>query len=217
MFTVSRAVAVVLVAGTLLVASCTRYVDDAKAVAADDRSPLAGANASQCETVDAPLTTIPAMKDDEPVMKIPQPQGWVRSTKLDSDLFRFTMVNRRLVANDFASNVVVTLESAPGVEAADSVFDLQRKALESAFGATDLRVTDHTLCGLPAETVQYQTPPMGHLTPHPGTVVMAVLQTDDTTYAASVTIQTGDPGNPTYQRDAETILKGFQLLSPEGQ
>jgi hypothetical protein len=201
----------------LLVASCTRYVDDAKAVAGDDRSPLGGANASQCETVDAPLTTIPAMKNGEPVMKIPQPQGWVRSTKLDSDLFRFAMLNRSLAANDFASNVVVTLESAPGIESPDSVFELQREALESAFGATDLRVSEHTLCGLPAETVQYQTPPIGNVAPHPGTVVMAVLQTDDKTYAASVTIQTGDPADPTYQHDAETILKGFQLLSPEGQ
>ena len=206
-----------LLMAAVLVTSCTRYVDDAKAVAGEDRSPLAGANASQCETVDAPLTTIPAVKDDEPVMKIPQPEGWVRSTKLDSELFRFAMLNRSLAAADFASNVVVTLESAPGVESPDVVFTQQREALESGFGATDLRVTDHTLCGLPAETVQYQTPTMGNLAPHPGTVVMAVLHADGRTYAASVTIQTGDPDNPTYQRDSEMILKGFQMLSPEGQ
>jgi hypothetical protein len=30
-----------------------------------------------------------------------------------------------------------------------------------------------------------------------------------------VTIQTADPGNPIHQRDAEMILKGFQLLPPE--
>jgi hypothetical protein len=65
--------------------------------------------------------------------------------------------------------------------------------------------------------VQYRTPQMGSIAPHPGTVVMAVLHADGRTYAASVTIQTGDPDNPTYQRDAETILKGFQMLLPEGQ
>ena len=86
-----------LLMAAVLVTSCTRYVDDAKAVAGEDRSPLAGANASQCETVDAPLTTIPAVKDDEPVMKIPQPEGWVRSTKLDSELFRFAMLNLSLI------------------------------------------------------------------------------------------------------------------------
>jgi hypothetical protein len=204
----------VLAAATILVTSCTRYVDDAKAVAGNDRSPLAESSASQCETVDAPLTTIPALKDDDPVMKIPQPQGWERTTKLDSELFRFAMINRSLIGADFGSNVVVTLESVPGKEPADGVFEGQRQALESGFGATDLHVTDHKLCGLPAETVEYQTPPMGNLGPHPGTVVMAVLHTDDKTYAATVTIQTGDPDNPVYQRDAEAILKGFQMLPP---
>ena len=90
----------------------------------------------------------------------------------------------------------------------------QRESLESAFGATDLRVTEHTLCGLPAATVNYQTPTMGNLAPHPGTVVIAVLHTDDMTYVASVTVQTADPQNPTYQRDADMILKGFQMLPP---
>ncbi|MFG1934474.1 hypothetical protein ACGFK1_28110 [Mycobacterium sp. NPDC048908] len=213
--TVSRAAAVVLAMSTLLVASCTRYVDDARAVAAADRSPLS--DASQCESVDVPLTTVPGRRDDEPVMKIPQPQGWVRSTKLDSELFRFAMVNRSLTVDGFAPNVVVTLESALGFQHPADVFDTQRDALESGFGATDLRVSEHTLCGQPAETVQYLTPVMGNLATHPGTVVIAVMHTDDRTYAASVTIQTANPGDPVYQRDAEAILTGFQFLPPQGQ
>jgi hypothetical protein len=214
MVTVSRVAAVLLATAALVMASCTRYVDDAQAVAAEDRSPLTGSDASQCKTVDAPLTTIPAVKDDEPVLKIPQPQGWVRSTKLDSELFRFPMVNRSLASNDFSPNVVVTLGSVPGFERPDVVFETQRQALESGFGATDLRVTEHALCGQPAETVQYLTPVMGNLATHPGTVVMAVLHTDDVTCAASVTIQTADPDDPDYQRDAEAILTGFQFLPP---
>ena len=213
--TASATTTLLLAVATVLVSSCTRYVDDAQAVAGDDRSTVAEADASQCETVEAPLTTIPAVRVGEPVMKIPQPQGWTRTTKLDSDLFRFAMVNRSLAVTDFASNVVVTLESAPGQRTSGRVFESQRDALESTFGASDLSVTEHTLCGLPAETVQYETPAMGNVAPHPGTVVMAVLRTDDTTYAATVTIQTADPADPTYQRDAETIPKGFQLLPPE--
>ena len=209
-----RIVAVVLAMATVLLASCTRYVDDARAVAGDDSSTAAEPDASRCEMVDAPLTTIPAIADDEPVMKIPQPRGWVRSTKLDSELFRFAMINRSLVREDFASNVVVTLESAPGIEQSDAVFEAQRASLESTFGATDLRVRKHTLCGLPAETVQYQTPVMGNLAPHPGTVLMAVLHADALTYAASVTVQTADPENPEYQRDADMMLTGFQFLPP---
>ena len=143
-----------------------------------------------------------------------QPQGWVRSTKLDSELFRFAMINRGLSGGGFAPNVVVTLESVPGFEQPDAVFSSQRQALESGFGATDLRVTEHTLCGLPAETVQYRTPVMGNLATHPGTVVMAILHTDDKTYASSVTIQTAEPDDPEYKKDAEAILTGFQMLPP---
>lgn len=214
MVTTSRTATVGLALATVLITSCTRYVDDARAVAGADLSTPAAADASECEVVDAPLTTIPDRNDDEPVMKIPQPDGWVRSTMMDSELIRFTMANQSLVKDDFASNVVVTLESARGIEDPGVVFEGQREGLESVFGATDLRVTDHTLCGLPAQTVNYQTPEMGKVAPHPAVVVIAVLHTDDTTYATTVTVQSTDPENPTYRRDADMILKGFQLLPP---
>ena len=48
--------------------------------------------------------------------------------------------------------MVVTLESVPGNEDPEEVFKSQREALESGFGATDLRATEGTLCGLPTET-----------------------------------------------------------------
>jgi hypothetical protein len=209
-----RNVAAMLAVVTVLMTSCTRYVDDARAVAGADRSPISSGDASQCETVDAPLTEIPVQSDVEPVMKIPQPQGWDRETMMDSELIRFAMANPRLSKDGFASNVVVTLESAPGAEDPDVVFDTMRSALETDFGATELRVSDHTLCGLPAQTMEYQTPPLGNIAPHPGMAVVVVLQADDATYAASVTVQSTDPDNPEYQRDADMILKGFQMLPP---
>jgi hypothetical protein len=210
----SRTATVLLAVAMVLTTACTRYVDDARAVAGPERSAMAEPAASQCEAVDAPLTTIPGLRDDEPVMKIPQPKGWDRSTKLDSSMFRFTMVNRSLSNNGFAPNVVVTLESVPGTEDPDAVFGSMREALESGFGATDLRTADHKLCGLPAQMVQYRTPVLGNIAPHPGSAVIAVLHTDDTTYAASVTVQTLEPDNPAYRRDADVILKGFQMLPP---
>jgi hypothetical protein len=214
MATTSRTAAVLLAAAAVLMASCTRYVDDARPVAGPDRSPVTASDASQCEEVDAPLTTIPAVNDGEPVLKIPQPPGWERSTMMDSELIRFAMLNDSLATETFAPNVVVTLESAPGIEEPDVVFDSQRQALEAAFGATGLRVIEGTLCGLPAETVHYQTPVLGNVPPHPAMAVLGVLHTDDMTYAVSVTVQTTDPENPVYQRDSEEILKGFQLLPP---
>ncbi len=214
MATTSRTAAVLLAAVAVLMASCTRYVDVARPVAGPDRSPVTASDASQCDEVDAPLTTIPAVGDGEPVLKIPQPPGWERSTMMDSELIRFAMLNDNLATETFAPNVVVTLESAPGIEEPDVVFDSQRQALEAAFGATGLRVIEGMLCGLPAETVHYQTPVLGNVPPHPAMAVLGVLHTDDMTYAVSVTVQTTDPENPVYQRDADMILKGFQLLPP---
>src|SRR5699024_7849197 len=96
----SRTAAVLLATVAVVLASCTRYVDDARAVAVGDLSTGAASEASQCEAVDAPLTTIPARNDDDPVMRIPQPQGWVRSTLLDSQLIRFSAVNEGLRSAD---------------------------------------------------------------------------------------------------------------------
>ena len=205
----SRTAAVLLMSATILMASCTRYVDDARAVASDDRSA-----ASECEAVDAPLTTIPPLDHDEPVMKIPKPPDWDRSTKMDSELIRFAMVNRGSGGGRSAASAVVTLEKPPGIDEPDVIFEMQRHALTSMAGAIDLRVTEHTLCGLAAETVQYQTPQTGTLAPHAATVVIAVIHVDEWTYAATITVGSSDADNPTFKRDADMILKGFQLLPP---
>lgn len=199
-----------------LLTSCTRIVDDARVVAGPDlgKAPAAAGDASQCTEVDAPLTTVDTISDTEPVLKIPQPDGWERTTMLDSELIRFAMSNRSLARDDFAPTAVVTLEGARGSEEPSVVFEAQRMSLEAGFGATDLQITEGMVCGLPAETVRYVTPPMGNLSPHPAIVVCVVLQTDDMTYAAAVTLQTTDVDNPIYQRDSEAILTGFQMLQP---
>ena len=214
MVSASRVSAAVLGAVAIVLAtSCTRVVDDARVVAAPDLG-KAGATAEDCTPVDAPMTTVPDHGDDEPVMKIPQPDGWERVTMMDSELIRFTMRNTGLAVEGFAPTAVVTLESHRGIAEPREVFDAQHDALESGIGATDVRATQSTLCELPAETIDYITPPLGILPPHPARVLCAVLHTEDRTFAMTVTVQSADPDNPTYQRDAETILTGFQLLPP---
>lgn len=203
-----------LAAAMVLLASCTRYADDAKAVAGPDLLKAKGADASQCGTVEVPLTTIPTVDNGDPVLKIPQPQGWERSTLMDSKLIRFAMANRSLVSENFAPTAVVTLESAPGEEDPDVVFDSQRMSLESQLGVTGIDVEEHTLCGLPAKIMHYQMPALGVVPSHPAMVLFAVLHTEDMTYAAAVTVQTTDPDNPTYKRDSDAILNGFQMLPP---
>ena len=78
----------VYVAAALLATSCTRLVTDARVVAAPDMG-KAGATAQDCTSVDAPMTKIPDHTDEEPLLRIPQPQGWERLTMMDSQLIRF--------------------------------------------------------------------------------------------------------------------------------
>ncbi|WP_445168821.1 LpqN/LpqT family lipoprotein [Mycolicibacterium sp. Dal123E01] len=213
----TRIVPVVVGACALVLATaCTRVVDDAQVVAAPDMG-RAAASASSCTPVDAPMTSIPDHDAGEPVMKIPQPDGWERMTQMDSELIRFTMRNESLAKDGFAPTVVVTLESDRGNTLPRKVFDAQQRALKVQVGATDLHSTETTLCGLPAEMVDYTMPRLGSLSPHPAQVVTAVLQTEDMTYAMTMTLQTVDPDNPGYQSDSEKILTGFQMLPPAGR
>ena len=202
-------------AAAVLASACTRVVDDARVVAAADLG-KAPATASDCTSVDAPMVSIPDHSDEEPVMKIPQPPGWERVTMMDSELIRFSMRNPSLARDGFAPTAVVTLESHRGIAEPREVFDAQQDALETALGATQVSVDEKTLCELPAETMEYMTPSLGILPPHPASVVTAVLHTDDMTYSMTMTVQSTDPENPTYKRDAETILTGFQMLPPSG-
>ncbi len=214
MVTAVRAATVLLGATAMALATaCTRVVDDARVVAAPDMG-KAGATASDCTSVDAPMTPIPDHTDGEPVMRIPQPDGWQRVTMLDSEVIRFAMRNAALVKDGFAPTAVVTLESHPGIAEPNDVFDAQRDALASGIGATDVRVRETTLCELPAETIDYTLPRLGVLAPHPASVLTAVMHTADSTFAMTMTVQGAVPGDPAYRRDAETILTGFQMLPP---
>jgi Probable lipoprotein LpqN len=209
-----RKALVVLLAASSVLAGCSKEIQG-HAVAADASGP---ADDAVCTKVDAPMTTIPpaagAADDSEPTLRIPQPHGWVRITAMDSPLIRFLMRNPDLAVGNFAPSVAVTMDHLPGALDAKSFFDGEREGLMSSFGASDLQVTEGTLCGLPAETVRYTAPQMGAVPPHPGTVVSAVITTRGKTYGAALTVQTTAPDNPTYQRDAEAILTGFQVLPP---
>jgi hypothetical protein len=148
-------------------------------------------------------------------MSIPAPPGWERSTALDSELIRFALVNQSLATAGFAPNVTVTLEQVAGEQSADSVFEQQRTALVDQGGATDLRSTPGTLCGQPAETIDYTGAPVGAAPSRPVTVLLSALPAGDRTFAVTVTVQAVDAQNPVYQQDSAAILRGFQFLPPD--
>lgn len=186
------------------------------AVTAASSAPVAtsGGDESQCTTVDAPLADIPGEVDREPQLRIPIPAGWERNTMMDSQVIRYALVAMDLMADGFATNAVVTLESARGNQTPDDVFDQNRGNLETMMGAYDLQVEANSTCGFPSETTHYMAPPMGPAPERPIVMHAVVARSAGTTYLATLTLQTTEPDNPTYLRDSQEIIDGFQMLLP---
>lgn len=205
--------ATVAVAAVFTVPACTRVVTGSPI--RDASTPAT--NGGACNAVSAPMTSIDSHAAAEPQLKIPQPPGWERSSMLDSEIIRFTMGNKALSARNFMPTAVVTLESLPGGRADDqTIFDQERSALVERLGATGLRISETTLCGDKAELVDYDAPSVGRIPPRKAKTLMVTGTFSDNTYVATVTVQSSDPTNAGYARDADTILTGFQMLPPDG-
>ena len=214
-WTASIAMRGVLVATALLLAGCAQDITGTAVTAAGGApDPTSGGDEAQCAEVSAPLEDIPAEDDREPHLRIPIPAGWERNTMMDSQVIRFAIVSTELIADSFATNAVVTLESARGEQTPDEVFDQNRGNLETMMGAYDLETESNTTCGLPSETTRYMAPPMGPAPERPIIMHAVVASSGSTTYLATLTIQTTDPDNPTYVSDSQDIVDGFQMLLP---
>ena len=81
-------------------------------------------------------------------------------------------------------------------------------------GAFDLTTEINTTCGLPSETTDYIAPPMGPAPQRPIIMHAVAAASGGATYLATLTIQTAEGDNPTYQRDSRQIIDGFQMLLP---
>ncbi len=93
------------------------------------------------------------------------------------------------------------------------MFAQNRNNLVTMMGAADLRTEDNTTCGLPSETTRYTAPAMGAAPRRPVIMHAVVAQTDTATFLATLTVQTADDQDPTYARDSEQIVDGFQMVS----
>ncbi|WP_026256416.1 LpqN/LpqT family lipoprotein [Mycobacterium sp. 155] len=211
MATASRK-AVVLAAAALVLTSCAHLIDG-HPVASQDLLAAAKTGELKCNPVDAPLVTVPRVDADEPTIKIPQPPGWDRIEGRDNDLLRYTMINKNLQNGNFSPTIVIALESVADAMTPDEVFAAQRKSI-STLGVPEsaMEVDNIKICGLPAQTVNYQLPQMGVLQPHPATALFVAYRSELRTYCAGLTVQTTAPDNLIYKRDSEMMVSGFQVL-----
>lgn len=169
---------------------------------------------SACATSESAMVDVPARSALEPQLRLPEPQGWTRFTQLDSELIRYALVNRSLIAEQFAPNIVITIEAAPPGDA-QTVYDQAQQNLTRIAGAKDMSTEAVTVCGLPAEKLQFRTPSMGAPGPDQHVQALQILTSSGSRpYLVTATVQTKDPDNPTYQRDADLLLSGLQVLAP---
>jgi FlaG/FlaF family flagellin (archaellin) len=178
-------------------------------------------SADKCRVVSAPLTDIPTRTDQEPKMRIPVPPGWERITKMDSDQIRFSVRNQALTADGFTPNAVVTLQKVAGdLGKPDQILQAQQEQLNKKLNLKDVTTTATNVCGATALSSTYTTPELKlspkipPIPPRKATSLGTVYRAGDANYVATVTVQTIKPDDPTYVKDADEILKGFQLLPP---
>lgn len=159
-----------------------------------------------CVHSDVPLLALPPRTDGEPMLQLPQPEGWERSTELDSEVVRGVIVNPQMRGDDgFTANATVTLvemtdEAATGQE----VIDYELRELGDN-GVVVERAVTAKVCEFPSMSVGYTQ--QGR----PVNVVIVGVAHEDKTYSAVVTMQTSDPTDAQYVEDMDTILDGFQV------
>jgi hypothetical protein len=178
-------------------------------------------SADNCQSVSAPMTDIPTRTDQEPKLRIPIPQGWERSTKMDSESIRFSIRAQGLTANGFTPNAVVTLQKVAGdIGKPAQILQAQQDQLNKKLNLKDVSTTETKVCGAPALSSTYSTPEL-KLGPNlpsvperKATSLGTVYRTSDANYVATLTLQTIKPDDPTYVKDSAEIIKGFQLLPP---
>lgn len=185
---------------------------------------------ANCTKVNYPLIDVPSSTTGEPEMRIPRPPGWQDITDMEAiqDEFAETdaegisfmqLANPALITADgFGPNAVVVMESwqsEPGVslsQEAQEFFAWSESDLMTQLGAEFQSIVATTVCGQPAEIIEYTAPtasPEGVSATISGKVLMAVAESKDTTYGVGLIMATTEPDNPTYQRDSQAILDGF--------
>lgn len=176
-------------------------------------------SADKCQAVSGELIDVPTRTDQEPKMRVPVPAGWERTTKMDSENIRFALRNQGLSADGFTPNAVVTLQKVSAdIGKPEQLLEAQNDQLSKKLKVADMNSTPTQVCGATALATTYTAPEMKinpkipPIPPRTATSLGVVYKTGDVSYVATITVQTVKPDNPTYIKDADTIIKGFQLL-----
>jgi len=174
-----------------------------------------------CTQVDAPLVEIPTPYAAEPLLRIPQPAGWERSTEFDGGGIRFTLMDSDSPEPQNIATVTVGRldESADADSEAllDELRDDMIEGLQAQGFPTDYETTATTVCGLPARKHSRTATPTSlgaSASPRRTVTGLSVIsKQDDDVYWIQLIVG-AHPDSPADTREGETILSGFQVLPP---
>ncbi len=172
-----------------------------------------------CTHVNAPMVDIPT-SGAEPQLRIPEPAGWAHSPELEEldATVRFAIADSGTGLIQHGAAVMV--ERVPDADPQTIFDDFEAhmvQFLEEEGIQTDLTTTAGTLCGLPSATIKYAVPVMSlgttldAMPAGDATNLLVVTESGGDTYLVAV-VQTNESHDPKFQRDAETILTGFEVL-----
>jgi hypothetical protein len=165
-------------------------------------------SAAECKASDVKLTILDSKAAGEPTLELPTPPGWEYSASMNSPILRGLVANNGLRANGFTPNAVVTLEDLTGkVDNAEQGIDAEI-ADAAQNGVTVASRTPGTVCGHPSATITYT------LRGHSVTALVTAAADGQKLWAATLTVQTNEPDNPTYIADKQTILNNFHVILP---
>lgn len=208
-----RGAAVALAAAAVL-SGCGKVVAGTATVGEAAGAPGGGGDVRACNHVDAPMADISAQDDTEPLLRVPQPAGWVRDPSLDNNLIRYRMVNNSLTEYILPPNIVVSLVHVSNVEP-KAEFDEQQQALQAMPANSNVVSSRGKQCGYPAASLSFNQPPIAPGTPQRTLRARSMLVGKGAhQFLVTATVQTNDPDNPSYQKDAQIMLDGLQVTTP---
>lgn len=209
---VYRVTAVLIAA--VAASGCASNVITGQATMGETVHAAAGGDVRACNHVDAPLVDIDAQSDAEPLIRVPQPAGWVRDASLDNRIIRYRMVNSALTKYVLAPNIVVSLVHLSNTES-QAAFDRQLKSLQAMRSNSDVVGSRGKQCGYPAASLSFNQPPVMPGTPPRAMRVCSMfVGTGEQEFLVTATVQTNDPDNPVFQKDSQQMLDGLQVTTP---
>lgn len=170
----------------------------------------AQADFSACQPPTGPMAEAARESESEPAVEVPLPAGWTENTVVENTDERVIAANPSLMQDSFAANYTASVTEREG--------DDQRAAIDEEVGALGMiamgEISDREpaeVCGFTAERMNIAYPAQAGAPIRQGSALVVAVPHDGATWAVTVSVQTTDPGQGSYQSDVDTIFAQLQV------